>query len=120
MDKSARKLKQIKNNLQKFISLPDFAPKYLKNIVIDFCHVQSIHARTGCCSICYLGVGPKELKKMDGYSYGFVFGRFYNKRHKKQDSFAPKQQYFSGDVCSGCVGKVERLLKFIFKKSHAP
>jgi hypothetical protein len=106
----------IEKRLDLLVNYKDFDEKYLKNIVIDFCHGQSLVARTKSCNICRKGITLKEYNKMGAYDYGVVLGRFYNKRHKR----AKCQVYFTPYVCLDCVAKIEGILNFKFKKSHAP
>ncbi len=111
--------KQIESKIKKFCEHKDFAPKYLKNIIVDVCHIESTTGRTASCSVCFRGVSTKELKK--GCRYGYRFGQFYKKRHKtKSDGVFSQQRYFSGNICMDCISRVEKSINFEFKKSYAP
>lgn len=99
--------------LNQLINNPGFGPKYRKNLILDVCHVESDNARTKSCYVCSCGVPRKEQKTT---RYGYNFGRFYNKRHKKNGF----QVYFTPEVCMECVALLEKVLVFVVVKSYAP
>lgn len=111
---------KLEKKISNLLQTKDFQSKYLKNIVVDFCHGQSYIARTEVCDICKVGISKKELKKMTGRDYGIVFGQLYNKRHKKKNLYSSysSPKYF-GCFCQDCVEKIEKSLDYIFKKSYA-
>lgn len=100
----------------------NFEPRYRKNIIIDFCHPQSESAKFCNCYICGAGCSIKERKKLKGQDYGYVFGQFYNKRHKKYNKYSKYSivNYFTKTICNECIENIEKTLDYIFKKSYAP
>lgn len=109
---------QLKKKIDKFLQCKDFQKKYLKNIVADICHGQSLTARIERCNICNIRISEKERRKMDAYSYGISFAQLYNKRHKKSKKYYPCKRYFCC-LCLTCLGLVESSLDFRIQKSYA-
>jgi len=97
------------------ITNKNFAPKYLKNIIVDICHGQSTCAHTETCYICKKTAHTKK-EKYSGQDYGVRFGRFYNKRHKRNNSPA----YFTHYICCDCIRDIIKELNYKFVLSYVP
>ena len=107
------------------INNKNFAPKYWKNIIIDFAHSQSTTAHTETCQICKVTAHKtqKEKKNYNPRHYAISFAQFRNKRHithPKHNKDWTDYNYFTGYICRECVEKIEKKLDITFLKSYAP